>query len=67
MTLTIEWGWWLAPFAVTVLMFIVANRITRDIGGGGDYSFAGFFAGLYYMIVWVLPSLVAWLIWALVR
>ena len=67
MTFTIEFGWWLAPLAVTLATFIAATWMNRDICGGGDYSFSGFWAGINYLIFWIIPSLIAWLVWALLR
>lgn len=70
MTFTIEFGWWLLPMAVTVGMFVVALRMNREADFGGGYFGEGasaMFSLINYLLVWVLPSLVAWLIWALLR
>ena len=64
MTITIEWGWWLLPFAITVGTFIGARVINSEAGDGGGW-FAGvnaMFSFMTYLIVCVVPSLVTWLI-----
>ena len=70
MTFTIEMGWWLAPFAVTVATFIavtVFNQRTATGGGGLGGAMEAGFHFMFYMIGWVVPSLIAWLVWALLR
>ena len=69
MTITIEWGWWLLPLAITVGTFIGARVINSEAGDGGGW-FAGvnaMFSFITYLIVCVVPSLVAWLVWSIFR
>ena len=70
MTFTIEWGWWLLPFAVSVAGAIVSLWMNRQARGtAGDYSnaVAPLFDALVWLLFFVLPSLAAWLVWALLR
>lgn len=67
MTFTIEWGWWLAPLAVTVATFAIVMRMNRGWRYGGDYSFGGIFAAFNCAAFWIVPSLAAWLAWALLK
>lgn len=69
MTLTIECGWWLLPFAITVGTFIVAHWMNRDaLGGGGWGGAIDAACSLFnYLLVCVVPSLVAWLLWSIFR
>lgn len=69
MNITIEWGWWLLPFAITVGTFIAALTVNKQAGDGGGW-FAGvnaLFSFLNYLILCVVPSLVAWLVWSIFR
>lgn len=66
MTIAIELGWWLAPAALTVLLLIPPALMTR--GMGDDSCGIGMmFAFATYVIFWLVPSLIAWLVWALLR
>lgn len=62
MTLTIEWGWWLAPLAVTILAFGRAYWVDRGNSGGG-YSFGAIASAFVYGAA-LIVSLIAWLAWA---
>jgi len=62
MDITITFGWWLLPLAVTVLSYGVA--ISKFSYGGGDYSFPEV-GNAILLIVATIPALLAWLIWAL--
>ena len=63
MTITIGFGWWLLPMAVTIIAYGFAiSKFSR--GGGGDYSFPELWNGILLIIV-TIPVLIAWLIWAL--
>lgn len=69
MSVTIEWGWWLLPLAFTVGTFIAARVINSEAGDGGGW-FAGvnaMFSFITYLLVCVVPSLVAWLLWSIFR
>lgn len=59
--MNISLGWWLIPLAISFVGFAVAFEFSRNESG----LFANFFAFLAYLIVFVVPSLMAWLIWAL--
>ena len=64
MVLHVESGWWLIPFIVSVVGFFFAFRIN----GASSGSFgSAFFSMVNYLILFVVPSLIAWLIWALLR
>lgn len=63
MTVTIEWGWWLLPFAITIGTFIAARVMNHEAGHGGLGDV--FFSAVNYLIVCVVPSLVAWLVWSI--
>ena len=54
MNITIEWGWWLLPFAITVGTFIAALTVNKQAGDGG-----GWFAGV--------NALFAFLTWSIFR
>jgi hypothetical protein len=68
MGLTIEFGWWLAPLAVTAGSFAWASwkckGIARGTGGGYLPDMTGL-VELFYWVPAIVVSLVAWLIWAL--
>jgi len=69
MNITIEWGWWLLPFAITVSTFIAARTVNKRAGDGGGW-FGGvnaLFSFLNYLVMCVVPSLVAWLVWSIFR
>lgn len=62
MSFTIELGWWLAPFAVTIAFFIWAGVNTRPTA---NPSYADGIIGLLFYGAASIASLVAWLVWAL--
>lgn len=62
MSITINW--WLVPTLISLVGWFVANRMNRDAGGG---FFDAAFSAINYLIFFVVPSLVAWLVWALLR
>lgn len=57
MTLTIAFGWWLAPALITIAAFAWAMQ---DKYTGGSYNFAGLFTLPFAGCV----SLAAWLAWS---
>jgi len=65
MTITIGFGWWIAPAVVTIVAFALAWR-AQSPHTGGDYNFVGFFNTMAYIVA-LVPSLAAWLIWSLFR
>lgn len=65
MTLTIGFGWWLVPTAVTIIAFVYAGFMCRDEGYHGDYAAIGnAMVGLVVYGAAIIVSLLAWLIWA---
>ena len=63
MDLTITLGSWAIPLAITVIGFIVASikgKADSTPGLMGDLPWA------FNMVVWLIGSLVSWLIWALI-
>lgn len=63
--MTVTLGWWLAPALVSLVGWVSARRICRcEMGGilGRE-----FFDAVTYVVLFVLPSLLAWLIWALLK
>lgn len=69
MNITIEWGWWLLPLAITAGTFIAVRTMNSKVGDGGGW-FGGFnalFSFLNYLVLCVVPSLVAWLVWSVFR
>lgn len=65
MTLTIGFGWWLLPTAVTIIAVVVALYMSREDGSHGDYASIGnAFVALVIYCVAIIVSLIAWLIWA---
>lgn len=66
MEITIGFGWWLAPFAVTVFAFAFAAFMGRDEGSHGDYAAIGnAFVALVVYGAALIASLIAWLCWAI--
>lgn len=66
MNLTIEISWWIIPALVTLAAFIWAYSASNGDSGGGSYSNAG--QGLMMVLCFMaaaVPSLTAWLVWAL--
>lgn len=63
MSYTITFGWWAIPAVLTLVFFTVA--ISKFSGSRGDYSFPEVWNGLMLLLA-LVPSLVVWLIWALV-
>lgn len=60
MTMTISFGWWLLPAAVTVASYLWAWLTTR----GSRPSFGDAVVALIYYGAATIASLIAWLIWA---
>lgn len=68
MSVTIEWGWWLLPFTITVTTFIAATAMNRNAGGGawsGGLDAIG--SLICYLTLCGVPSLIAWLLWSIFR
>ena len=64
MTITIGFGWWIAPAVITIIALGWAAFMSRDMGND-RFGAGAVIAGFLYLIAAVV-SLVAWLIWALV-
>lgn len=63
MEFTVTFGWWLIPAVITLLSFVGAAFVARDIGN--DPYGAGGFIALGFHLIAAVASLLAWLIWAL--
>lgn len=64
MTMTI--GTWVVPLTVTIIALCAASYSTPE--GRGDYGNIGAgLVGVIYLAGAVIVSLIAWLIWAVVR
>ena len=62
MDITISLGSWMIPLALTIIVFIVASvkgKAESTSGMFGDLPLA------VNMIIWLIFSLVTWLVWAL--
>ncbi|ASY64469.1 hypothetical protein SJ05684_c30450 [Sinorhizobium sojae CCBAU 05684] len=67
MELTVTFGWWLLPLAVTLLSFGFSLVRVGKSEPYGDYGMIGqALAFAFMMALSLIASLVAWLIWALV-
>jgi hypothetical protein len=64
MTSTVDFGWWMIPFAITLATFGLAAFSSRDMGN--DTYGAGAVISLGFYMAASVISLLAWLIWALV-
>jgi hypothetical protein len=66
MTFTITAGWWLVPLAATIVSWFICWMTTRD-KDNDLLGVNGLFTLITYLVFCVVPSLIAWLIWALTR
>jgi len=65
MTISISIGWWIAPLAITIMLFGAAwAKTSEDRRPAGDYSFPGL-GTVFAMGAATIMSLIAWLAWAL--
>lgn len=62
---TLSMGWWLAPVLVMVVGATAAWRYSLECNTG--HFMDGFFLFVIWTIAFVVPSLVAWLAWAIAR
>lgn len=65
MSFTIEAGWWIAPFIVTVLSIAIAYH-AQDNSPASDYGRIG--QGVYNGVMFLFATIIAlitWLAWAL--
>jgi hypothetical protein len=58
-------GWWLLPLFITIFTFCLSLYWCKDDSGGSFIDMSSFFIFITFAIVWVIPSLIAWLAWAL--
>lgn len=66
MTVTIGFGWWLAPLAITLAALVWHRWVHRDDTHSFGYGGIGnAFGQLLTFSVALIVSLIAWLIWAL--
>lgn len=63
MTITLDW--WLAPLLVTVASYVLAFSFAPPQRSEWDYSNA--IVTVVYLAGATIASLIAWLVWALVR
>lgn len=63
MSLTVSFGWWLIPAAVSAVSFGCAAFVSRDLGN--DRFGAGAVIAFGFYLLAAVVSLLAWLIWAL--
>lgn len=66
MTLTLTFGWWLLPMLVSIIGLICSIVMTRNQGTDW-FGIGSFFTFVTYVMFFVVPSLIAWLIWALLK
>lgn len=64
MTFTITPGWWILPLAITIALFVWAAMTSDD--DPGPYGAGAFLNGVLYLLA-AFGSVVAWLIWSLLR
>ena len=64
MTLTIQAGWWLLPAALTLAAFGFAFATSRPSSSPG---YGDGIVGVFVYGAALIASLIAWLIWAVVR
>jgi len=66
MTITLTFGWWLLPLAVTIAAFGWHSWATKENRRTGGYEDIGMAMGqLITFSAALVVSLIAWLIWAL--
>lgn len=65
--MTITLGWWLVPTLVSIIGWIVSHSMTSEQGGSDWFGMNSFFTFVTYLMFFVVPSLIAWLVWALLR
>lgn len=63
MTITIGFGWWIAPAVITIICFGYAAFMGRDMGNDRFGAGAVITFGFYLMAAVI--SLFAWLVWSL--
>ena len=65
MTFSIEAGWWMLPAVITIIIWAVAYTKTKEIGPstGRDYGMTGV-AHLFVWLIAAVPTLIMWLIYA---
>lgn len=62
MTITLGFGWWLLPTAITLASFVTVGFMSRDLGN--DRFGAGAVVAFLFYLIAAVVSLLAWLIWA---
>lgn len=68
MTFTFALGWWLAPTIVTIAAFIWHIWMNSEPSSNGAYEMIGnAVVWAFTALVAISVSLIAWLIWALLR
>lgn len=65
MTINIEFGWWIAPTAVTALAILWAYMKQDSKVSSGLGEPARLMGNLFLYLIATITSLIAWLIWSL--
>ena len=61
-------GWWLAPLAVTILSFIGWLWYQSSNSTGSDtYGIGSLINMFMLLVICVVPSLIAWLLWLAIK
>jgi len=64
--MTIEFGWWILPLAVTITAFVIAYRASPETRPSNYLpDVVSPMIGFGMTLVAAIVSLVAWLVWAL--
>lgn len=67
MSYTITLGWWLLPAVLTIVLLLWAIWPREDEQPSGGYFDFFFLPAMFRSALALIVSLIAWLIWALVR
>lgn len=59
--------WWLAPLLVTAVCCGWCAHLTRHTQSGGRHPLEALWGTATWLAFGVVPSLVAWLVWAVLR
>jgi hypothetical protein len=60
-------GWWAAPLAIMIALFVWALIPRPSEARSGDYDFAFMLPAVFRSAGAIIGSLVVWLIWSLAR
>lgn len=65
--MTITLGWWVLPLIVSLIGFAISTKFNFESGGSDWFGLNSLFSTLTYLIFFIVPSLIAWLAWALLK